>query len=158
MWRIFAGPAILCLLVSAQAQENVPLKPGAGMETVEANCGACHSLDYPRINAPFLKRQGWEAVVNKTINGLQRARSNPPTPRSFSTISRRTTAAAFDHAQRPAAFLPLADRSSPAICAGSEYTPLSPSPENQPSQDFPYLLGCPYLYASFSKSVLKTQH
>ena len=73
MWRTFAGPAILCLLVSAQAQENVPLKPGTGLETVEANCGACHSLDYPRINAPFLKRQGWEAVVNKTINGLQRA-------------------------------------------------------------------------------------
>ena len=68
MRRILAGPAILIFLVSAQAQENVPLKPGTGMETVEANCGACHSLDYPRINAPFLKRQGWETVVNKMIN------------------------------------------------------------------------------------------
>ena len=35
MWRILAGPAILCFLVSAQAQENVPLKPGTGLETVE---------------------------------------------------------------------------------------------------------------------------
>ena len=36
MWRILAGPAILIFLVSAQAQENVPLKPGPGLETVEA--------------------------------------------------------------------------------------------------------------------------
>jgi hypothetical protein len=70
MRRILAGPAILIFLVSAQAQENVPLKPGTGMETVEANCGACHSLDYPRINAPFLKHQGWEAVVNKMVNAF----------------------------------------------------------------------------------------
>ena len=70
MWRILAGPAILIFLVSAQAQENVPLKPGPGLETVEAYCGTCHSLDYPRINAPFLERQGWEAVVNKMINAF----------------------------------------------------------------------------------------
>jgi mono/diheme cytochrome c family protein len=70
MLRILAGPAILIFLVSAQAQENVPLKPGTGVEAVEANCGACHSLDYPRINAPFLKRQGWETVVNKMINAF----------------------------------------------------------------------------------------
>jgi hypothetical protein len=70
MWRILSSPAILIFLVSAHAQENVPLKPGTGMETVEANCSACHSLDYPRINAPFLKRQGWEATVNKMINSF----------------------------------------------------------------------------------------
>ena len=70
MRRILAGPAILVLLVNAQAQENVLLKPGTGMETVEANFGACHSLDYPRINARFLKRQGWETVVNKMINAF----------------------------------------------------------------------------------------
>ncbi len=70
MWRILAGPATLIFLVSAQAQETIPLKPGAGLETVEAYCGACHSLDYPRTNAGFLKRQGWEAVVNKMINAF----------------------------------------------------------------------------------------
>jgi mono/diheme cytochrome c family protein len=70
MWRILAGSAVLLFSVGAQAQENVQLKPGAGLQTVEANCTACHSLDYPRINSVFLKRQGWEAVVNKMINAF----------------------------------------------------------------------------------------
>ena len=53
---------------AAAAQEQaVALKDGAGRETVEANCGICHSLDYPRINAPFLDHAGWEAEVNKMI-------------------------------------------------------------------------------------------
>ena len=68
MWRILAGSAVLLFSVNALAQENVELKPGAGLQTVEANCTACHSLDYPRINSIFLKRRGWEAVVNKMIN------------------------------------------------------------------------------------------
>jgi sulfite dehydrogenase (cytochrome) subunit B len=70
MWRALAGSAVLLFAVSSQAQENVPLKPGTGLETVEAHCGVCHSLDYPRMNATFLKRQGWEAVVNKMINAF----------------------------------------------------------------------------------------
>jgi len=70
MWRILSGSSVVLFSVSAQAQENVQLKPGAGLQTVEANCTACHSLDYPRINSVFLKRQGWEAVVNKMINAF----------------------------------------------------------------------------------------
>ena len=31
-------------------------------------CGACHSLDYIRINSRFLDLAGWTAVVNKMIN------------------------------------------------------------------------------------------
>ena len=67
MWRILAGPLTLCFLINAHAEENVPLKAGAGRETVEAYCSACHSLDYPRQNAFFLNRQGWETEVNKMI-------------------------------------------------------------------------------------------
>jgi mono/diheme cytochrome c family protein len=67
MWRIFAGPVALLFAVSAQAQENVALKAGTGREVVEGYCGACHSLDYPRTNAPFLDRRGWETEVNKMI-------------------------------------------------------------------------------------------
>jgi hypothetical protein len=54
-------------MVNAQAQENVPLKAGAGRDVVEGYCGACHSLDYPRQNVLFLNRQGWETEVNKMI-------------------------------------------------------------------------------------------
>jgi sulfite dehydrogenase (cytochrome) subunit B len=70
MWRILAGVVAVLLAVSAEAQENVPLKPGAGREVVEGYCGACHSLDYPRINAPFLDRQGWDTEVNKMITAF----------------------------------------------------------------------------------------
>ena len=68
MRHIFAGLAALLVAASAYAQDNpVPLKAGPGLDVVENNCNACHSLDYPRINAPFLNRQGWEAEVNKMI-------------------------------------------------------------------------------------------
>ena len=46
----------------------------------------------------------------------------------------------------------------PAIGAGSGYTPLWPSPENQPSPDFPYLLDCPNLHALSSKSAPTSPH
>jgi hypothetical protein len=69
MWRILAG-AIALWVVSAQAQENVSLKPGIGRETVEAYCGACHSLDYLSQNARFLNHQAWEAEVNKMIKAF----------------------------------------------------------------------------------------
>jgi len=68
MWRMLAGPIAVLLIASAQAQENVALKSGAGRDVVEGYCGACHSLDYPRINAPFLNRQGWETEVDKMIS------------------------------------------------------------------------------------------
>jgi hypothetical protein len=59
------------LLVAAgaiAAESPVPLKDAPGRQLVENNCAGCHSLDYPRINAPFLDRKGWEAEVTKMIN------------------------------------------------------------------------------------------
>jgi len=67
MRRIVTGAALLLFSGNAWAQENVALKAGVGRETVEAYCAACHSLDYPRQNAPFLSRQGWESEVTKMI-------------------------------------------------------------------------------------------
>lgn len=68
MRPILAGLAVTLTVAHAHAQENqIPLKDDAGRETVENYCAACHSLDYPLINAPFLNHQGWEAEVNKMI-------------------------------------------------------------------------------------------
>ena len=67
MLRIIASAVMLLVAANAAAQENVSLKAGSGRETVEAYCGACHSLDYPCQNAPFLSRQGWESEVAKMI-------------------------------------------------------------------------------------------
>ena len=70
MWRILAIPIVVFLAGSARAQENVTLKAGVGRGVVEGYCNACHSLDYVRINAPFLNRQGWETEVNKMITAF----------------------------------------------------------------------------------------
>ena len=53
-----AGPAFA-------EEQPVTLKPGAGQATVEQNCAGCHSLDYVRMNAPFLTADGWKAEVTK---------------------------------------------------------------------------------------------
>jgi hypothetical protein len=52
------------------AETRVLLKDAPGRSTVENNCAACHSLDYIRINAPFMNRQTWTAEVNKMINAF----------------------------------------------------------------------------------------
>ena len=67
----YGGPAHAVFLITAQAQENVPLKAGVGRETVEASCGACHSLDYPRRHKKFgtLTEVGEFAISNKTCCG-----------------------------------------------------------------------------------------
>ena len=57
---LFAGPAL--------AQEPpVELRKAPGLDKVEANCAACHSLDYIRMNSPFLNAAGWDAEVTKMI-------------------------------------------------------------------------------------------
>ena len=52
----------------AAAQEKpVDLKKAPGLETVEGNCGACHSLDYIQMNSPFPNAALWDAEVTKMI-------------------------------------------------------------------------------------------
>jgi len=54
---------------SAVADEaSVVLKDAPGRDVVEQNCGSCHSLDYIRMNSPFLSAKLWEAEVGKMIN------------------------------------------------------------------------------------------
>jgi sulfite dehydrogenase (cytochrome) subunit B len=55
----------------ASAEElPVELKKAPGLEQVEGNCGACHSLDYVPMNSPFLNAAGWAAEVNKMIKAF----------------------------------------------------------------------------------------
>jgi hypothetical protein len=51
--------------VPAESSEELVNAPGR--ERV-AHCGACHSLDYIRMNSRFLNLAGWTGVVNKMIN------------------------------------------------------------------------------------------
>jgi mono/diheme cytochrome c family protein len=67
--RIIAGAFSLLLIAGAAAADEKPveLKQAAERDVVEANCAACHSLDYIQMNAPFLNEAAWDAEVTKMI-------------------------------------------------------------------------------------------
>lgn len=46
-------------------EDQIELKPGFGRDVVMANCVMCHSLDMIQINSTFMKKDKWEATVNK---------------------------------------------------------------------------------------------
>ena len=52
------------------AEQRVALKDGPGRDKVEANCAACHSLDYILGNSPFMNRTVWDAEVTKMIKAF----------------------------------------------------------------------------------------
>jgi hypothetical protein len=53
-----------------RAEQPIELKRAPGVERVEANCSACHSLDYVAMNSPFLNAASWQAEVDKMINAF----------------------------------------------------------------------------------------
>lgn len=62
----FILPLLLLASTPSLAQEQpVELKPAPGLEQVQASCGGCHSLDYIRMNAPFLNADAWKAEIVK---------------------------------------------------------------------------------------------
>jgi hypothetical protein len=54
-------------VVSWADEARVQLKEGPEAVAVRAHCSVCHSLDYIQMNAPFMKRAGWEAEVRKMM-------------------------------------------------------------------------------------------
>jgi sulfite dehydrogenase (cytochrome) subunit B len=70
---LVAGAALVAILIAppviAQEQE-IKLKPGPGLEKVEGNCGACHSLAYIPMNSPFMNAAAWTAEVTKMIKAM----------------------------------------------------------------------------------------
>ena len=63
-------PLALAATIVVAAEQRVELKPGPGRDKVEANCVACHSLDYIVGNSPFMNRQVWDAEVTKMIKAF----------------------------------------------------------------------------------------
>ena len=60
---------MIALPVFAQEQD-IKLKPGAGLDKVESNCAACHTLAYIPMNSPFLNAAAWAAEVTKMIKAM----------------------------------------------------------------------------------------
>jgi mono/diheme cytochrome c family protein len=60
-------------LLAAQAfadEQPIALKQARGLDKVESNCAACHSLDYIQMNSPFLNAAAWDAEVTKMIKAF----------------------------------------------------------------------------------------
>jgi sulfite dehydrogenase (cytochrome) subunit B len=66
----FAVTAALLGGAALAGEKPVQLKPGAGLDKVEANCAGCHSLDYVPMNSPYLNAAGWDAEIAKMINAF----------------------------------------------------------------------------------------
>jgi hypothetical protein len=60
----------LIALPAAATEQVIKLKQGPGLDKVEANCQACHSLSYIPMNSPFLNAAGWSATVTKMVKAL----------------------------------------------------------------------------------------
>jgi sulfite dehydrogenase (cytochrome) subunit B len=83
MRRIVFSAALAIIPAFAGAGETaVQLKQDAGVEVVEAQCGACHSLDYIVMNSPFLDGAKWDAEIAKMINAF----GAPISPEDAKTI------------------------------------------------------------------------
>jgi hypothetical protein len=63
--------AVAMLAAPALAEEKViDLKKAPGLDKVEGNCGACHSLDYIQMNSPYPNAALWDAEVTKMIKAF----------------------------------------------------------------------------------------
>lgn len=66
MHRIALTVLMIAVPVLAFADDvPAPLRPGAGQGMVEGLCAGCHTLNYIRMNAPFLSEAQWKAELAK---------------------------------------------------------------------------------------------
>ncbi|OKO70050.1 hypothetical protein AC629_40800 [Bradyrhizobium sp. NAS80.1] len=65
----FAAAQIAASAMAADEQV-IKLKQDSGVDKVEANCQACHTLAYIPMNSPFLNAASWDAEVTKMIKAM----------------------------------------------------------------------------------------
>ena len=64
---VLAGLVALMAMPALADDLTITLKKAPGVDKVEANCQACHTLAYIPMNSPFLNAAGWTAEVTKMI-------------------------------------------------------------------------------------------
>jgi mono/diheme cytochrome c family protein len=65
--------AFVAALIAAPAfadEQQITLKKADGVDKVEGNCQACHTLAYIPMNSKFLNAAGWTAEVTKMIKAF----------------------------------------------------------------------------------------
>lgn len=66
---LLAGTVFLASLEAALADESdIALKQAPGVDVVEGNCAACHSLDMIQMNSPVQDAKGWAETVGKMVH------------------------------------------------------------------------------------------
>ena len=58
---LIAIAAAMIALPATADEKPVDLKKAPGLDKVEGNCGACHSLDYIQMNSPYPNAALWDA-------------------------------------------------------------------------------------------------
>jgi mono/diheme cytochrome c family protein len=64
---VIAAAAALLASAAFADEQVIKLKPGPGLDKVESNCQACHTLAYIPMNSVYLNAAGWDAEVTKMI-------------------------------------------------------------------------------------------
>lgn len=64
---MIAAVAALIAFPAGADEKPVQLKQAPGLDKLEANCQACHSLDYIPMNSPFPNAALWDAEITKMI-------------------------------------------------------------------------------------------
>ena len=52
-------------IIARADEQPILLKDAPGLAELSANCQGCHSLDYVRMNAPFIAPNTWKAEITK---------------------------------------------------------------------------------------------
>jgi mono/diheme cytochrome c family protein len=69
MTPLLASLLLLATLGIARADESdIALKQAPGVDVVEGNCAACHSLDMIQMNSPVQDAKGWAETVGKMVH------------------------------------------------------------------------------------------
>ncbi len=66
----FAFVAVVIAVPALAQEQEIKLKPDPGLDEVEGNCAACHTLAYIPMNSPILDAAGWNAEVTKMIKAM----------------------------------------------------------------------------------------
>jgi sulfite dehydrogenase (cytochrome) subunit B len=67
---VIAFAAVLLAGTAFADEQVIKLKPGAGLDKVEGNCAACHTLAYIPMNSVYMNAATWNAEVTKMINAF----------------------------------------------------------------------------------------
>jgi sulfite dehydrogenase (cytochrome) subunit B len=66
---VIAAAAVLLAGTAFADEQVIKLKSGPGLDKVEGNCQACHTLAYIPMNSVYLTAAGWDGEVTKMIKG-----------------------------------------------------------------------------------------